>query len=585
MGLTIYLATSDADYSVPLRNALTALALPFAQDPANEQLLVACVVADNPWEHAQALRGANIGAVVVFCTGPIPEPPVEVTADVTVHTWSDAATAASYVAQLIAAGPGVATPLMSTRTPVPPPPGFTPAGTPNAGLEEPELLDDAALVNADEPEFSDDASPLDANAPPPPPPARVLAPTLDSITPEDWEFIKRVFNQVRDVDFRAPPPPPPRKALSGLDKKMQFLRDKTRELERDLARVGFVWRTKQQQVDAVDQTIAAKEAERATAVQRYEQIKDQATRASAQARTEAAQQAARIQDLEATANGLEGQLNKLKRESEQTISSLTARLTKEEQEKVALIAEFRSKIEAAQAAFTQLRDGSARTIGELETKVGTLDQALVDSQASVAARDMTLDEQSRTLAERDHALQALNNEIAAVRAEFEIKVAHLEAELMSVKDSREKLAERLGDRERTLSAITEEMGRTGSEHGERVNELKQTIRDRDARIQGLESEIASARNEFQQLAQEFGRHRDDAGRITEELGQAVADARADARTCKERHTELERLLNEKEQALAAATAALTAAQEDARLAKQDLTETGKRLAELQQGQV
>ncbi|MBI5510175.1 MAG: hypothetical protein HY903_15570 [Deltaproteobacteria bacterium] len=625
-GIAIHLVSHDAEHGAALKAALEAESIPVTVAPTPAPCVVVAVVADDPWGRGQALKADNVLRVFVLCTGAVDRPPEGGGQAVVVRHWADAETAVMFIQQLLTAveaerakaSPPAAPPVAGT----PPPPAAA------AETAEPEMVDAEALSSV-EPDLVE--SPPVAATPsgaPPPLQARQLAPNLGEVSPEDLEFIQRVFVQVKDVDFRSPPPPPPRKALAGLDKKMQFLRDKVREMERDLARVGHIWRIKQAQFDAFDQIIAAKEAERSTSVQRYTQVKDQGTRAAAQHRGEAEALRNTINDLEATRNGLEGQLNRLRKESEQSIAALNARLVKEEQEKAALIGEFRAKMEAAQTAFTQLRDGSARTITDLESrlaardeKLATTEAELATTQAAVVARDQIVEEQSRSLAEHaqsitglgdelagaradlerrtqeltaaaatteaelnqrlaalsaeldatkadlersraalattEAALASANQQVTAAKADLETKVGRAEAEVLAVKDSRQKIQERVSEREKTLSVMTEQMGREGLEHQERVTELKRAIQEKDERAQGLEGEVKSARAEFDQLAAEFARHREAAGKLSEELGQGLADARAEARAQKERIAELERDAKEWESRLALAQAEIT----------------------------
>ncbi len=202
---------------------------------------------------------------------------------------------------------------------------------------------------------------------------RTELPDISAITLEDREFIKRVFNQVKDVDFRSAPPPPPRKNLAGLDKKMQFLRDRVRELERDLARVGWIWSIKQRQVDAVDQVLESKENERASAVARYTTLRDQAAASAQTFRTEETRLNNMINEGVANASRLEGENAGLRQEMEATVEDLKSAIEREQEEKNNLIADFRNKIETAQAAFNQLRDTSHTSLADSEARINALD--------------------------------------------------------------------------------------------------------------------------------------------------------------------------------------------------------------------
>ncbi|MBI3178863.1 MAG: hypothetical protein HYZ27_04340 [Deltaproteobacteria bacterium] len=429
------------------------------------------------------MRGAQVVRVLVLCTGAVDAPPPGGANGVVVRHWADPETAVLLVQRLLAEiESGVAT-------------------APAVAVEEAQAVDDASLLPDDEPEVTDEAHLVEAA----PPPRKLSEANLvfDEITAEDAEFIQRVFAQVRDVDFRTSLPPPARKPPAGMDKKMQFLRDKVRELERDLARVGFIWRVKQQQFDAVDQIVDAKEGERASAVQRYQQMKDQATRAAAEHRGEVDVLTAKLNEGQAEVVALKGQVERT------------------EQEKTALHTDFRAKIEAAQGAFNEVR---GRFIAEEETG-RRLQQELEDARLSISSREQTI--------------TTLQDEAAQNRGDLEERLARTQAELEAAKASVQQISARLAEREKTLAALTEEMAKNRGEREERTGELKQLLAAKDERIARLAEEVTSARAEFTQLADEYAKHRDDAGRISTDLGQAVADARAEARTAKERIADLE----------------------------------------------
>ena len=315
------------------------------------------------------------------------------------------------------------------------PPGMIKKGvSENSPTDDDELASIDALSDGDvEPELVDDAHDVtdevqagaSADGTPPPPPTMTRRPTEVGV--DDYDFIKRVFAQVRDVDFRTPPPPPP-KGLSGPDKKMHDLREKVRRLERELARVGFVWTNKQREVDAVDSIIKNKEAERQSALSRYTKLKDAATQAAAEHRAEIAEFRGNISQLESTRDSLQQQLEQVTQARDKAHIDFTARLTAEETEKATLHAEFKRKIEAAGVAFNTLRDQSTRTIASLETQL-----RLRDEQATKAEQE--LQSTKTALGQAEGTIESLRRESAAVKADLEKRVSDLEAE--NAKVSRE----------------------------------------------------------------------------------------------------------------------------------------------------
>lgn len=583
--LGIHLVTDDAEHSGPLRDALVADGLPLVDAAVEIHKVAVAVVATDAWDHGRDLLAEGFTAAIILCTGSVPQPPADATDSVVVRHWSDAETAVAQVQLFLnrtAKARG-----MSLADAQPPavelqPPLSAPAA------DEPALVEDFDVLDAAEPELIDEAELLHEAQPgtaPPQRPTRAAMPQLEQITPEDREFINRVFNQVRDVDFRSPPPPPPRKSLAGLDKKMHFLREKVRELERDLARTGHVWRVKQVEVERVEQIIDAKEAERSAAVQRYQQIKDQATRAAQQSRAEIDQLKAHVADLDATRNGLEGSLARLKSEHDRHVAESTARIEKEEREKQALVADFRAKIEEAQNAFAQLREQSARAIADLEKRLeetrADLEGRLQATQQELETSQGALREARETIEARDNTIAELEQTLAQTRADLEGRIGSLETDLGSARDAQAATAAQLAERDQTVATLTAELASTRQSYEERVAELKAEKSAREEKNATLDAEVKSARQEFEQLAREYASHRDEAGRVSEELGQSLADARAEARVANDRIVDLERGIANLQSATASSQSQLSAAQEQARLATIDKETLGSELGELQ----
>lgn len=321
----------------------------------------------------------------------------------------------------------------------------------------------------------------------------VEASSLDAgseVTAEDMDFIRRVFNQVKDVDFRTPPPPPP-KNVSGPDKKLADLREMVRRLERDLARVRFVWVHKQEQVESVDAIVRDKEAERAHAVERYRQLKEHAKRAVASAKEEASAVRTLLGTLTTKKNELEETLARTQADAKQMEAELRERVARQEQEKAAMGADFRSKMEAAQAAFQQLRDQSTRTIGSLEAQLQARDEslagvrvALKEQQTKVAERDTTVAELRQRVTELETRQQGMTEQVTAAEA----KVIAREQTLTS-------LADKLTEREKTTAQLAEEMSRARSENEQRLTEMR-------AALKQTEDDLARVRADMQSQATE-----------------------------------------------------------------------------------
>ena len=385
----------------------------------------------------------------------------------------------------------------------------------------------------------------------------VEAGSLDAgseVTADDMEFIRRVFSQVKDVDFRTPPPPPP-KNLTGPDKKLGDLREMVRRLERDMARVRFVWVHKQEQVESVDAIVNSKEAERAHAVHRYQQLKDQAKRAVALAKEEANAVRALLGTLTTKKAELEETLARTQAAAQQMEYDLRERIAKQEAEKAAMSADFRNKMEAAQAAFQQLRDQSTRNMGSLEAQLKARDEsltgvraALKEQQGKVTERDATVSELRQRVTELETRQQSMTEQLTAA-----------EAKLTSKDQTLSSLADKLTEREKTTAQLAEEMSRARSENEQRLTEMravqKQT-EDELARLKAdlqtqaadhksvLQTTVTDHKNELQTKSTEFKNDLQiKATEYKNELDRKLAEFKTLQEAHDKRGEELERLKN------------------------------------------
>lgn len=444
---------------------------------------------------------------------------------------------------------------------------------------------------------------------------RTQLPNIDEITEEDRVFIHRVFNQVKDVDFRSAPPPPPRKNLAGLDKKMQFLRDRVRELERDLARVGWIWSIKQRQVDAVDQLIDAKEQERASATERYATVRDQATRSAQAFRAEEARLNNVINEGVAANSQLQGELANLRIEMDAAIEQLNIKLEQERDEKNQLMADFRGKIEHAQGVFNELRETSTRNIADAEARVAGLTNELTSTQNDLTSARQRIDELSAglttaeaqgveltdqlgianrdlestraALAERDTQLGSTNDELSRVRSELEselartkseleAKVGTLESQLADANRGIEELRATVSERDKRLQEAGDAEAAARSERETREAELQGTVRERELAVEdatrtqdGLKLEIADRQKAIDDQNREIEGLKTDVATLQRQLDASEAELRL----AREGNSSAETKASDLE-------SQLMALREEQRFLRVDNDRMGRRLAEI-----
>ncbi|MEK7703985.1 MAG: hypothetical protein AAB426_03435 [Myxococcota bacterium] len=436
MAHQVYIATADSEHSVPLRAALQAAGVAVVNQAslAAVDVPVVAVCTSDPYAHAQPHLSRGVTRLLLFVAGSAPVRR-DVVPGATCLAWASAAEAAIATTQWLEA-----------------------AFVDETEAEELEPLDtDADMV--DDAEFLEEAQPVEAQQAPPSLTRAAVDVQQAQISREDQDFITRVFNQVRDVDFREPPPPPPRRDLAGLDKKMHFLRQRVRELERDLARVGFIWDEKSKEVASVDRIIAAKEAERVTAADRYEAIKQQATRASAAHRAENGALQQRGDALAQEVATLTARLAEQTTKAHDEVTTLQQRVEQHQQESLRLATDFRTKLETAQTAFNDLRERSSQRIAELEAGIHQRDE-------KIAAQDV----------ER----RALEERLVAKGREMEVLAS---------------------ERDRTVATLTDELGQVRTDRQERVNEVKEQLK-------AVQAELASARKEYEHIGAEVSAARE-----------------------------------------------------------------------------
>lgn len=232
---------------------------------------------------------------------------------------------------------------------------------------------------------------------------------MGEITAEDEAFIRRVFQQVRDIDWRGVPPPPSR-AAAGMDKKMAVLRDQVRKLEREMARVGYIWAVKWAQVEKVDAILAGKEAERQTATARYEQIKAQGTRAAQAHKRELEVVARRIQDLEAQVAQWQDKLRALDSQKQQELGVAAQALAEAQSEIAVLTSDFRLQKETLEAETKAACD-------KFTNEEAHLKERLSDRDALVAQLNQDLDDFKARISKKDAAIEQIEAAFASAQAE------------------------------------------------------------------------------------------------------------------------------------------------------------------------
>ncbi|MEZ4271340.1 MAG: hypothetical protein R3C68_07880 [Myxococcota bacterium] len=336
-----------------------------------------------------------------------------------------------------------------------------------------EMVDDAELIDAEtEIEVAQGKS-----SPPSTMRLAVAVPDFEDITAQDQAFIAHVFDTVKDVDFRAPPPAPTR-GLTGLDKKINDLRESVRRIERELARVGSIWRIKQRRIEQVEGIISAETARREQSDQRYEQMRDQASRSAESHRQETERLNEQIDTLQECKSGLEADISRLMGEHTAHVADLQAQIAALETAKEAMHQDFCQKIDQAERAFNQLREQSSQGF-ELRNK-------------NIADLNEQLGAAKTTISNRDEAIEAMQAKHAEVLADLKAQLQANQAALQGTEDELESLKEA----HRVLQNRLETQQR----------DAEQKLHERDESILAKEDEKAELTSELETLREEYANH-------------------------------------------------------------------------------
>ncbi len=128
-------------------------------------------------------------------------------------------------------------------------------------------------------------------------------PVPQPLTDDDLEFAKRVVQQTRAVNFRGPPKSLP---ADDLDHTAQRLREQVRLLERQLARLAFVYQARGRVFEAAEQRLAEAEERRETISRHWQSAREREATKEMAWQKERAEHHGQLQAFAERLSGLEG---------------------------------------------------------------------------------------------------------------------------------------------------------------------------------------------------------------------------------------------------------------------------------------
>ena len=290
--------------------------------------------------------------------------------------------------------------------------------------------------------------------------------------------MRRIFAQVRDVDFHAPPPQAAR-GLLGPEKKVADLRDHVRRLERDLARLAAIWDVKDAQIAALDAILDSGAAQR-------RELEGRAERADTARRRAPRQQAEEVLGHRALVATLSGK----RAELEAAVGALTAQRIQREEVLQAELAALRGQVGQLQASLehseAQGRDDAARFAAAQHEADG--------AHAELLAR---LDE---TLHKNDAQAAQAQAQYADLRKEHEARLArlsHAEAQWSGAEQKIEgrdrtltALADQMTERDATISAMATQMAEARAQHAQHLGDAQATLHSCQQEVAQLRGALA-----------------------------------------------------------------------------------------------
>jgi len=219
-----------------------------------------------------------------------------------------------------------------------------------------------------------------------------MEPPKGALTDDDFAFAARVAEQTRGTDFRTPFVPTRATDDTGAERTVLTLRDKIRELERNLARMAAVYAKRAWTFDTAEEQIRDLEAARASIEKDHERLREHLTEEKERAKAERAARESKLAGTEKDATELQAHVVELTASNAQYAKEIERRdLARTEMER-----NFTAMLKQAQDAFNALRDQSARALGDYERQ---LNESRAQTQA-VQSELLMLNQEAVALRQR-----------------------------------------------------------------------------------------------------------------------------------------------------------------------------------------
>lgn len=328
----------------------------------------------------------------------------------------------------------------------------------------------------------------------------VAPPFRAKLTDEDLEFVDRMIERTKNVDFRVKLTKTA--APNHADAATQKLRDNIRELERDRARLAFIYRSRRMDFEAYDDAVQRLEATE----QNLQSIREESERRVRQIRDEAAQATeAMQQSFNASLGQTQQMFNLIQEQSATTLDQLREQVHAREEDVEALREEHAAQLANRQKDLERLRTQNQEIEGKLEAAAQRQKQAAAEREALInkyAERERAAVDAN---AARERELRQERDNVARARSDSEARAGTLNATLNAARGEIERLQAVEAQQRATTQAMQAQAEQFKTVLDEEAQQYQQQLaaaeKSKGQQIEQLEAAFAEERERYlQQLA-------------------------------------------------------------------------------------
>jgi hypothetical protein len=322
----------------------------------------------------------------------------------------------------------------------------------------------AYAPGASAPTPSIDTAPAQAGPPLSAPPA--VEPPTGELTDEDFAFAARMAEQTRAIDFRTPFVPSKTHEETGAERTVLVLRDKVKELERNLARMAAVYAKRAWTFDAAEGQIRSLEAIKASLAKDHERLRQHVAEEKERAKAEMQARTDQLKSTEKSSDELQARVVELTNEN----SQLNKEVERREQARAEMERTFTAMLKQAQDAFNALRDQSTRALGDYERQLQESRQQAQNAQNELAnlteevgmlrQRVQTADGEAPRI---EQAILAERTQFLSEKQQWSIREAEINQQLAATRAALEEGRGREANLQRNVEQTTAEVQRLQQE--------------------------------------------------------------------------------------------------------------------------